>query len=120
MLGEGAARAEVHRFDFGDASKLDAQTKAQQQRHASFLQRAHERHLARFWIGEVMFVAAEPGGSFPKAVANLHHLIVLGVHHVFGQRQPLRIVSDDGREVLIHDAFETGAVAVERNGSRRR
>src|SRR6185295_4106640 len=71
-----------------------------------------------FRIGKVMLVVAEAGRGLPEAVTHLENLIVLGVHHVFGQRQPLGIVRDDGREILIHDAFETCAVTVERNGAR--
>ena len=117
LLGPPPPGAEVHRFDFGDAPELDAETKAHQQRRASFLHGAHERDLAEFRIGEDVLVVAEARGGLPEAVADLDHLIVLGVHHVFRQRQPLGIVRDDGGQILVDDAFETGAIAVERNGS---
>jgi hypothetical protein len=69
---------------------------------------------------KVMFVIAQAGRRLPETVAHFENLIVLGVRHIFGQRQPLGVVRDDSGEILIHHAFETYAVAVERDGSRRR
>jgi len=60
-------------------------------------------------------VGAAAGDGFPEAVAHVHHLVLLGVFHVGRERQARRIVCEQRCDVLLHQPFETGAVAVGRN-----
>ena len=66
-----------------------------------------------------MLVVADAARGLPEAVADLDHLVVLGVLDVLRQRQLRRIVRDDGGQVLIDEAFETRAIAIERDGAGR-
>ena len=65
-----------------------------------------------------MLVVADALGGLPEAVADLQQLVV-AVLDVLRQRQLRRIVGDDGGQVLIDEAFETRAIAIERNGPGR-
>ena len=111
-----AALAEVNAFDFADAAELNAQAQAHQQRRAGFVHGSHEGHFTGFRIGEDVLVVADALDGFPEAVAEFHGLIVLGVLDVGRERQALGIVRHQRREVLIDHAFQTRAIAIERDG----
>jgi hypothetical protein len=64
-------------------------------------------------------VFAATFNRFPKAVPDRHHLIVFRVLDVSRKGKPLGVLCDKRREVLVHDIFETSAIAVERNWSGR-
>ena len=104
-------------LDLGDPSKLDAQAHAHEQRRVRLAHRPHHRDLADLRVGEDVLVVADTARSFPEAVADLQHLVVLAVLDVLRQRQLRRIVGDDGGQVLIDEAFETRAIAIGLNGA---
>src|SRR5438034_880548 len=64
-----------------------------------------------------MVVVAASGDGFPETVADVHRLVLLGVFHVGGEGQSLRVVRDEGGEIVLHQAFEARAVAIDGNGS---
>ena len=77
LLGPPPPGLEVHRLDLGDASELDAQAQAHEQRRARLPHRPHHRDLAELRIGEDVLVVADAARGLPEAVADLDHLVVL-------------------------------------------
>ena len=60
-----------------------------------------------------MLVVADSFHGFPKAVAHVQLLIVLGIHDIRRKGQALWIVRDEGGEIPIDHVFKTGPVAVQ-------
>jgi len=67
-----------------------------------------------------MRIPAASFHSFPKTVSDLEHLIIFGIHNIFGERQPPGVVGNQRGQILFDHIFQTGAVAVQRYSTGRR
>jgi hypothetical protein len=112
-----ASRLEVHGLDLRDSTELDPEAQAHEDRRIRLAHRPHHCDLSELGVGKDVFVVAGAAGRLPEAVTNLEHLVVLAVLDVLGQRQLRGIVGDHGGQVLIDDALEARAIAVERDRS---
>src|SRR5215468_22705 len=112
-----ASRAEIRRLDLGDPPQLDAQPHSHKKEAGLLAHRPYPSCLPRDRICKVVVVVAPSGRRLPEPVADFHDLFLLGVFHVRRQRQPLRIMCHYGIDVLIDQSFQTGAVAIGRDGA---
>ena len=115
LFGPPPPGLEVQGLDLGDASELDPKTHAHEDIGAGLAHRPHHGNLTELRIGEDVAVVADTLGGLPEPVADVDHLIVLGVFHVFRKRHLRRVVGDHGFQVLVDEVFETRAIAVEGN-----
>src|SRR5689334_6310860 len=90
---------EIDALNLRDATQFDTQSQTHEYRSAGFNHGSHISDLSKIGIGENVCVLTATFNSLPKSIANLHDLIVFGVHHILRQGELRWIVSNKRRQI---------------------